>query len=132
MDEDLQARFVAMSDDEMADLGAQYASLTDDAQALVREEFKRRNLEIPDAADDQAPDALLGVKTIRQYRDQAEAILARSALESAGIACFLRDENTIRNRYQRMSLYLAKRIIVSRSVPGAAHSIADRAILMQR
>jgi hypothetical protein len=96
MDEDLKTQFSAMSDDEMLSLGAQYGSLTDDAQALVRDEFKRRNLETPDAEEEEQPDALLGVKTIRQYRDQAEALLARSALESAGIACFLRDENTIR------------------------------------
>ena len=45
MDEYLRRKFAAMSDEEMVSLGHQYASLTDDAQALVREEFKRRSLE---------------------------------------------------------------------------------------
>ena len=34
--------------------------------------------------------------TIRQFRDLPEALLAKSALESAGIECFLGDDNLIR------------------------------------
>jgi hypothetical protein len=34
--------------------------------------------------------------TIRQYRDLPEALLAKSVLESAGIECFLGDDNLIR------------------------------------
>lgn len=85
-----------MPDDEMQSLGERYASLTDEAQALVRAEFKRRSLEVPEAEEEPSADALAKVTTIRQYRDQAEAIMARSVLESAGIGCYLRDENTIR------------------------------------
>lgn len=94
---DLAAQYTAMSDQEMLQLGAQYASLTDDAQALVRSEFSRRNLEVPDAKEDPPPACeAQGLRIIRRYRDQAEALMARSVLESAGIACYLRDENTIR------------------------------------
>ena len=96
MQQELEQHLATMTDTEMLHLGAQYASLTDDAQALVRSEFKRRSLETPTAEGDAPSDTLEGVKTIRQYRDQAEAILARSVLESAGIGCYLRDENTIR------------------------------------
>src|SRR5207237_10420673 len=34
--------------------------------------------------------------TIRQFRDLPEALLAKSVLESAGIECFLGDDNLIR------------------------------------
>ena len=34
--------------------------------------------------------------TIARYRDLSEGIVARAALESAGIECFLRDENFVR------------------------------------
>ena len=34
--------------------------------------------------------------TIRQFRDLPEALLAKGSLESAGIACFLADENMVR------------------------------------
>ena len=127
MDEDVKAQFAAMSDDEMLSLGQQYASLTDDAQALVRAEFKRRQLETPDAEEEQ-PDALIGVKTIRQYRDQAEAILARSALESSGIACFLRDENTIRIDWLWSNLMGGIRLQVAEADVEAAEAVLSQPI----
>jgi hypothetical protein len=128
MDEDLKSQFSAMSDDEMLRLGAQYASLTDNAQTLVRDEFKRRNLETPDAEEEEQPDALLGVKTIRQYRDQAEAMLARSALESSGIACFLRDENTIRIDWLWSNLMGGIRLQVAEADVEAAEAVLSQPI----
>ena len=128
MDEDLKAQFAAMSDDEMKHLGSQYASLTDDAQTLVRDEFRRRNLETPDAQEEEQPDALIGVKTIRQYRDQAEAMLARSALESAGIGCFLRDENTIRIDWLWSNLMGGIRLQVAEADVHAAEAVLSQPI----
>ena len=117
-----------MSDEEMQHLGSQYASLTDDAQTLVRDEFKRRNLETPDAEEEEQPDALLGVKTIRQYRDQAEAMMARSALESAGIGCFLRDENTIRIDWLWSNLMGGIRLQVAEADVNAAEAVLSQPI----
>ena len=92
----LADQYAAMSDEEMLQLGGVYASLTNDAQAIVRSEFSRRNLEVPDAEEVPSQYESQQMRTIRRYRDQPEAFLARSVLESAGIACYLRDENTIR------------------------------------
>lgn len=128
MDGDLKAQFAAMSNAEMLSLGAQYASLTDDAQSLVRDEFKQRNLETPDAEEEQAPDALIAVKTIRRYRDQAEALLARSALESAGIGCFLRDENTIRMDWLWSNLMGGIRLQVADTDVAAAEAVLSQPI----
>ncbi|NYF80738.1 DUF2007 domain-containing protein [Granulicella arctica] len=96
MANDLERRLTQMTDDELSHLGAQYHSLTDEAQGLVRAEFKRRSMEAPLIEEEPLVAAFESVSTIRQYRDQAEALLARSVLESAGISCYLRDENTIR------------------------------------
>jgi len=96
MDEDLKTQFSAMSDDEMLSLGAQYASLTDDAQALVRDEFKRRNLETPDAEQPESLPEFRKLKTIRWYRDLSEALVAHSALESSGVESFVQDANFVR------------------------------------
>ena len=41
------------------------------------------------ASDPEAP----GLVTIRRFGDMSEALLARGALESAGIKCFLADTN---------------------------------------
>ncbi len=78
-------------------IGAQYAQLTEEAQTLVRAEYARRSLEAPLVEDEPAEtEGEGGVTVIRQFRDPTEASMARSVLESAGIACFLRDENTVR------------------------------------
>ncbi len=92
----LAVQYAAMSDEEMLQLGGVYASLTTEAQALVRSEFSRRKLEVPDAEAEPPQYGSQQMRTIRRYRDQPEAFLARSVLESAGIPCYLRDENTIR------------------------------------
>jgi len=126
--QELEQRFAAMTDAEMLRLGEQYASLTDDAQALVRSEFRRRGLETPTAEDDATPDALEGVKTIRQYRDQAEAILARSVLESAGIGCYLRDENTIRIDWLWSNLMGGIRLQVAERDAAAAEAVLSQPI----
>src|SRR3978361_1755745 len=94
---ELGVQIRAMDDAAVQRLGAEYSSLTDEMQALVRAEFARRKLEVPLVADEaETEEPLSGVTVLRRYRDSAEAALARSALESAGINCFLRDENTVR------------------------------------
>jgi hypothetical protein len=81
-----------------------YASLTPERQAALREQFAQRGLEPPvidNAENDTATDGLSLVPddqlvTVARYRDMPEAIVARSVLEAAGINCLLRDENTVR------------------------------------
>jgi hypothetical protein len=128
MPDDLESRFAAMTDDEMLGLGADYASLTDHAQTIVRAEFQRRSLEVPTVDDEPPADALASVATIRQYRDQAEASMARSVLESAGISCFLRDENTIRNDWLWSNLMGGIRLQVAEADVEAAEALLSQPI----
>src|SRR5258708_39825286 len=58
----------------------------------------RRHLEL---AEGPAPEPrqqmeMQKLVTIRQFRDLPEALLAKGSLESAGIECFLADENLVR------------------------------------
>jgi hypothetical protein len=56
-------------------------------------------LEAPAEVEDEAPGRhveLRDLLTIRQFRDLPEALLAKSVLDSAGIECFLGDDNLIR------------------------------------
>ena len=117
-----------MSDDEMLRLGAEYGSLTDEAQAIVRAEFQRRNLDIPVEPDEPSADALAKVATIRQYRDPAEAAMARSVLESAGIECFLRDENTVRIDWLWSNLVGGIRLQVAEEDADAAEALLSAPI----
>jgi hypothetical protein len=57
----------------------------------------RRNLNYPeDPAQPRQCMELQELATVRQFRDLPEALLAKGCLESAGIECFLADENLVR------------------------------------
>jgi hypothetical protein len=86
-----------MTDGELLHLARNADSLTDAAGEVLEDEFDRRHLRWPDEvhpAQDQLE--LRSLVTIRQFRDLPEALLARGSLESAGIQCFLGDENLVR------------------------------------
>jgi hypothetical protein len=85
-----------MSDTELMKVAHAYEGLQERAQALLRDEFSRRSLE-PPLIEEAAPELIhQTLVTVARYRDLSEAIVARSVLESAGLFCFLQDENTIR------------------------------------
>jgi hypothetical protein len=87
--------YAGMSDDELYDVGIEYDSLTPEAQALLREEFAKRSLQPPDIPP-VVKTEFSDMVTVRSYRDIAEALIAKSVLDSAGIFSYLRDENTVR------------------------------------
>jgi hypothetical protein len=128
MPDDLATEYQAMSDAEMLRLGGRYASLTDEAQTLVRAEFARRNLEVPDAEEEPLHYESQSVRTIRRYRDQPEALLARSVLETAGIPCYLRDENTIRIEWIWSNYMGGIRLQVAEADVEAAEAILSQPI----
>ena len=95
--------YAALSDGELQQLSREAESLTDSAKAALLSELTRRKmpLEMPgDTQDATAPRGprpeLRDLLTIRQFRDLPEALLAKSVLDSAGIECFLGDDNLIR------------------------------------
>jgi hypothetical protein len=96
----LEAQFArnyeVMGEPELLTLGVAYDSLVEPAQDALRAEFARRHLEPPIVPDPPEPPSDRNVVILRRYRDLAEAIVSRSVLESAGISCFLRNENMIR------------------------------------
>ena len=90
-----------MSDLELQDLLSDWHSLIPQARRALAAEFAARNLTFAE------PPALIAdlsqyreLITIRRYRDLSEAIVARAAIESAGIFCFLKDENFVRLEWQ--------------------------------
>ncbi|HTW30393.1 MAG TPA: DUF2007 domain-containing protein [Candidatus Sulfotelmatobacter sp.] len=92
----LAAAYAAMTDGELQSLARSADSLTEAAWDALEDELDHRNLEWP--ADPEPPQELDLRKliTIRQFRDLPEALLAKGSLESAGIECFLRDDNLVR------------------------------------
>jgi len=91
------ATYAAMTDGELQRLAGDSASLTDPAWEALEDELDRRHLELPAEPTTPSPGVdLRKLVTIRQFRDLPEALLAKGSLESAGIQCFLRDDNLVR------------------------------------
>jgi Putative prokaryotic signal transducing protein len=93
----LAETYRAMSDGELLKLASNPEALTDTAWETLEDELDRRHLELP-AKPPEAHQEMdfRRLITIRQFRDLPEALLAKGSLESAGIQCFLRDENLVR------------------------------------
>src|SRR5271170_1738507 len=91
----LRAYYAQLAEEELIQLGSQYESLTDTAQVAIRAEFEHRGMSAPALADSELLE-FQSLVTIRQFLDPTDAMIAKSALESAGIFAFLRDENTAR------------------------------------
>jgi hypothetical protein len=92
-----------MSDGELEELAKDKASLTGLASQVLNDEMARRELS-PLEPDPSQPDpdglqyemALRSMVTIRSFPDVMQAWLAKSGLESAGIECYLADDNMVR------------------------------------
>lgn len=92
-----------MTDGELQELAEDTASLTSLASQVLNDEMARRELSPlqpgptqPDADglyDEAAPRRMV---TIRSFPDVMQAWLAKASLESAGIECYLVDDNMVR------------------------------------
>ena len=94
----LAANYAGMTDGELQRLGQNADSLTELAWNTFEDEMDRRSLKYSEdpAAQPRQGMELQELATIRQFRDLPEALLAKGCLESAGIECFLADENLVR------------------------------------
>lgn len=96
----LAATYSAMTDGELQKLAHSADSLTDLAWDALEDELDRRQLDFFDEESSEGRDCqqltLRELVTVRQFRDLPEALLAKGSLESAGIECFLADENLVR------------------------------------
>ena len=94
----LAGTYAGMTDGELLHLAQHPEALTEAAWETLEDELDRRDLE---SFEEEPPRPreeieLRNLVTIRQFRDLPEALLAKGSLESAGIECFLADENLVR------------------------------------
>jgi hypothetical protein len=92
----LARNYASMTDGELLRLAQDSQSLTELAWDALEDELDRRNLELPDEPQQRQELEVRELITIRKFRDLPEALLAKGSLESAGIECFLADENLVR------------------------------------
>ncbi len=81
--------------------------------------------------DDNAPDGELvwrDLVTLRQFTDPVEAMVARGALESAGIEAFLRDENIVRMDWFYANMVGGLRLQVAKEDVEAAETVLSQPI----
>ena len=135
----------AKSNRQLLEIARGYDALPEASQSALRDEFASRGLEPPlieDHDEPENPDDQSGEEipapaydpdrsefvTIARYRDIPEAVIARSVLESAGIQCMLRDENTIRMDWLWSNMIGGMRLQVPARDADAARELLGRPI----
>ena len=118
-----------MSEQELQNLLADWHSLVPEARTALVAEFAARNLEFiePSPPVDDSPE-FRELVTVRRYRDLSEAIVARAVVESAGIFCFLKDENLVRLDWQVSNFIGGIRLQVAAPDVEAAEGILSQPI----
>ena len=125
-EDELAQTYRSASDNELLELALAYDSLTEAAQNALRAEFEHRGLEPPVIPDEPPAVEFHKLVTVQQYRDLAEAQVAKGVLDAAGLPCYLRDENALRMQWVWSSLLGGVRLQVNEQDLEAA-----RAVLMQ-
>ena len=149
----LQHFYAAQLDGELEKVARQAYELTDLAREALREEIKRRNLEVrlveaapahpspppkelpgdppPELAEESVSEGKLdfrGLVTIRRFRDLPEALLAKGSLDSAGIESALVDENIVRLDWFLSNLMGGVKLEVDPEDVDAANEILNQTI----
>lgn len=119
-----------MSDLELQSLLGDWHSLMPEARLALAAELSTRGLDYiePLPSSEDAPPEFRELVTIRRYRDLSEAIVARAVIESAGIFCFLKDENLVRLDWQVSNFIGGIRLQVSSSDVESAEAILSQPV----
>jgi hypothetical protein len=127
----LTANYAAMTDGELQKLARNADSLTELAWDALEDELDRRHLELREEAVPKPRQKMemRELATIRQFRDLPEALLAKGSLESAGIECFLADDNLVRLDWFISNFIGGIKLNVRAADVGNARQILDEPIL---
>jgi Putative prokaryotic signal transducing protein len=119
-----------MSEVELYELATDWHSLVDEARTALVAEFATRGLDFAEPSLPSGDDSpgFRDLITIRRYRDLSEAIVARAVIESAGIFCFLKDENLVRLDWQVSNFIGGIRLQVAASDVESAEAILSQPI----
>ena len=99
---ELTRYFESLEDEQLLAASSERSELTPLASSILMDEVKHRRLQAAAVKAAPAPVQHLdgaSVVTLRRFASMPEALVARGALQAAGIACFLRDENAVRTMW---------------------------------
>jgi hypothetical protein len=94
--ERLAAIYAEKSELELVALAGDQRALTEDALSALEAEFVKRGMPFERQELTIADEADVKLIPIRRFRDLPQALVAKGVLDSAGVKCFLSDENTVR------------------------------------
>jgi len=126
----IAARYADMSDGELQKVARDIRSLTTAAQETLRAELSKRGIPAGNESlnaeneDDSRHNSVKPV-IIRKYRDLPEASIAKTVLESAGIECFLADDNVVRLDWFYSNLVGGIKLFVREEDAEAAADLLD-------
>jgi hypothetical protein len=130
--ERLSAAYQRMFEGELEKLACESGELTAIAREALKAEFGRRGMTVPDALINPIFPEGKSVEAefdefvaVRSFRDLQEALLAKGSVESAGIECFLRDENMVRLDWFISNMIGGVRLMVRPGDAEAALEILD-------
>jgi hypothetical protein len=126
----LVARYAAMEDGELEKVALDFPALTEVAKSVLHSEMSRRDLASPaeiaaNHANEIAESEARKPVMIRRYRDLPEASIAKSVLQSAGIDCFLADDNMVRLDWFYSNLVGGIKLLVPEKDAKAALQLLD-------
>lgn len=126
--------YAAMTDEELVNIASEAESLTETARLALEEEMGRRANLAGLNVDGQAPPSSIDVPefqntvTLRQFTDLHEAFLAKGSLDSAGIECWLIDDNMVRMDWFTANVFGGIKLRVKPEDVDAAEEILDQPI----
>ena len=94
--ERLAAIYAEKSELELAGLAQDQRALTEDALYALETEFTKRGMTFERQELTIADEPDVKLIAVRRFSDLPEALVAKGVLDSAGVKCFLSDENTVR------------------------------------
>jgi len=122
--------YAGMTDGELQALASKPETLTDAAWEVLEDELDRRHLDVPSEVPEPQQQAdWRRLVTVRQFRDLPEALLAKGSLESAGIECFLRDDNLVRLDWFISNFIGGIKLCVQAEDAAKAQALLDQPIL---
>ncbi len=120
--------YAAMSEGELEKVAKDGPELTETARAALRQELAKRSLAV-EVADPPTSYDEVGMQEwimVRRFRDLPEALLAKGALESAGIECLLTDDNMVRLDWFWSNLIGGAKLNVKPEDAAAAREVLDQ------
>jgi hypothetical protein len=120
--------YASLGEGELEAIAGEADSLTGLAREALRSEMLSRGMPAPQAERKDSDTSgsereLPGPILVGRYRDSGEAMIAKSMLDSAGIECFLGDENIVRIDWLYSNLIGGIKLMVRQEDAEAARSL---------